>query len=105
MVNNEVGRVLYAAHNRYNRRVPTSENATITALLGVADPVERAAASQTFITNGRATIRQAQQVRDEAIREARVVQHPEARTIDGLAARIRAKRNVIVDALRKRSGK
>ncbi|QKW15357.1 hypothetical protein [Verrucosispora sp. NA02020] len=84
--------------------MPTSENATLTALRKVADPVERAAACQQFITNGRATIRAVQELRDVSIRDARKTAHPDASTIDGFAARIRAKRNVIVDALR-RSGR
>ncbi|MEV5819275.1 hypothetical protein AB0L22_08880 [Micromonospora haikouensis] len=42
---------------------------------------------------------------DASIRAARASSHPDARTIDGLAARIRARRNVIVDALRKRDSK
>ncbi|MFI2663252.1 hypothetical protein [Micromonospora carbonacea] len=83
--------------------MPTRENAMIAALERVADPVERAAACQQFITNGRATIKLAQQVRDEAIRTARTNLHPEAKTVDKLAERIKAKRNVVVDALRIRS--
>ncbi|MEV2239500.1 hypothetical protein [Micromonospora sp. NPDC049891] len=82
--------------------MPTSENATLTALRKVADPVQRAAACHEFVTNGRETLRLVMLERDNAIRDARQGRHPEARTIDGLAARIRAKRNVIVDALRKR---
>ncbi|GGM26958.1 hypothetical protein GCM10011608_09700 [Micromonospora sonchi] len=85
--------------------MPASENATIAALRRVADPVERAAACQAFITNGRETLRLVMLERDNAIRVARAAAHPEARTIDGLAARVRAKRNVIVDALRKRGSK
>ncbi|MFF0822378.1 hypothetical protein ACFYUR_18610 [Micromonospora haikouensis] len=80
--------------------MPTRENATIAALNRIADPVARAAACQEFITNGRATLKQAQHVRDQAIRDARSTSHPEARTVDGLAARIRTKRNIVIDALR-----
>lgn len=80
--------------------MPARENATIVALRRVADPVERAAACQQFIQNGRETIKAAQQLRDEAIRDARTSGHTDARTVDGLAARIKAKRNVVVDALR-----
>lgn len=76
---------------------PGSENEKIAALLRIADPEERAAAAQLFIVNGRTTIRSAERVRDEAIREAR---QPRLRTIDQLAERIGARRNVIVDALR-----
>lgn len=80
--------------------MPTRENPRIAALRRVADPVDRAAACQEFIQNGRETIRAAQALRDEAIREARGSGHPDGQTIDGLAARIKAKRNVVVDALR-----
>ncbi|MFJ8690306.1 hypothetical protein [Micromonospora wenchangensis] len=85
--------------------MPTSENTPLAALRRVADPVERAAACQAFIVNGRATLALVQQERDDAIRAARAAGHPEARTIDGLAARVKARRNVIVDALRKQGSK
>lgn len=66
-------------------------------LAAIKDPVERAARCQEFLTVGRETIRQVERIRDGAIREAR-----EARrgTIDQLADAIKAKRNVIVNALR-----
>lgn len=76
----------------------TAENAKVTQLRAVADPVERAAACQTFITNGRATLAAVEQLRDQAIRDARAAK---AGTVDSVAARIGARRNVVVDALRK----
>lgn len=96
----EANRMRHAAHNTYNRPMPTRENATIAALKRVADPVERAAACQQFITNGRETIRQVQRLRDDAIRVARTQGHQDARTVDRLATRLKVRRNVVVDALR-----
>lgn len=78
--------------------LPSSENPKIAALIAIADPVERAAAAQRFIMNGRVTIRSAERVRDDAIREAR--QPGQRTTIDQLADQIGARRNVVVDALR-----
>jgi hypothetical protein len=77
----------------------SSENPRITALRGITDPVERAAAAQRFILNGRTTLRAAERVRDEAIRAART---PGSHTIDQLAGKIGARRNIIVDALRRK---
>jgi hypothetical protein len=73
------------------------ENANVAALRRIADPVARAAACQVFIANGRETIRAAEQLRNDAIRDAR--QHG-ASTVDSLAAAIKVRRNVVVDALR-----
>lgn len=74
-----------------------SENGPVTRLRGIADPLERAAAAQTFIVNGRQTLRAAERVRDDAIRQAREISNG---TIDDLAGQIGARRNVVVDALR-----
>lgn len=76
------------------------ENANVTRLKRIADPVERAAAAQEFLANGRATLQAVQQLRDDAIREARKDAHPDAATVDRLAARVKVRRNVVVDALR-----
>jgi hypothetical protein len=78
----------------------TTENVQVKALRGVADPVERAAACQRFIANGRATLKAIQQLRDEAIQSARQANHPGAKTVDGLASAVGVRRNVVVDALR-----
>lgn len=75
----------------------SSENEKIAALLRITNPVDRAAAAQRFIANGRATLRDAERVRDQAIREAR---QPGQGTIDQLAEQIGTRRNVVVDALR-----
>lgn len=80
--------------------MPTSENAIVAAARQIADPAERARHCQAFLANGRATIQQMQQLRDAAIREARTARHPQARTAQQFADFIRAKRNVVVDALR-----
>jgi uncharacterized membrane protein YccC len=78
----------------------SSENAIVAAARGISDPAERAKHCQAFLANGRETIRQMQRLRDDAIREARAARHPHARTVEGFAEFIRAKRNVVVDALR-----
>lgn len=75
----------------------SSEDERITALRGIADPVERARAAQHFINSGRNILREAERVRDAAIREAR---RPGNGTIDQLADSIKVRRNVVVDALR-----
>lgn len=75
----------------------TSEDERILALRRIPDPVDRAHAAQRLIVAGRTVIRAAEHVRDDAIREART---PGNGTIDQLAGRIGARRNVIVDALR-----
>jgi len=76
----------------------TSENPYLTSIRAVEDPLERAAQANQFITNGRLTLAAMQDVRDAAIRESRTT--PAKPTIDDIAARIRAKRNIVVDALR-----
>jgi hypothetical protein len=73
-------------------------NPTVAALEAITDPVERAAACQTFLVNGRATIGLVEKLRTTAIREAR--SQAQALTIDELADRMRAKRHIVVDALR-----
>jgi hypothetical protein len=65
----------------------------------IADPLIRARAAQRFIEGIQADIKEAQQGRDEAIRETRDLT---ANTIDEIAQYIGAKRNVVVDALRGR---
>lgn len=74
------------------------KNPTVAKLEAIADPVERAKACQTFLSNGKATIRQVEQLRTQAIRQAR--KQPQALTIDQLAARMDAGRHIVVDALR-----
>lgn len=74
------------------------KNPTVAKLEAIEDPVERAAACQTFLTNGKDTIRQVERLRTEAIRQAR--KQPGALTIDQLAGRLHAGRHIVVDALR-----
>lgn len=74
------------------------KNPTVAKLEAIEDPVERAAAAQTFLTNGKDTIRQVERLRTQAIRQART--QPQALTIDQLAARMKAGRHIVVDALR-----
>jgi hypothetical protein len=50
---------------------PSSEDARITALRGIPDPLDRAEAAQRLIVAGRGVIQAAERVRDNAIREAR----------------------------------
>lgn len=76
-----------------------AEHPVIARLNAVSDPAARARACQEFLTNGRATLRQAQQLRDAAIRAARA---PSGPTVDALAAAVGVRRNVVVDALRAR---
>jgi DNA-binding transcriptional regulator YiaG len=71
----------------------------VAELRAIADPVQRAAACQTFITNGRETLRAVERLRDESIRTARV---DTELTVDALAAAVGVKRNVVVEALRRR---
>lgn len=80
-----------------------SENPKIMTLGRIADPIERAAATQIFIERGRQTLRAAERLRDAAIREARSNGDPRV-TIDQLAQRICVKRNIVVDALRRSEG-
>jgi DNA-binding transcriptional regulator YiaG len=77
----------------------STENPRVVELRAIPDPVDRAAACQTFILNGRATLEAVQALRDESIRSAR---ESSPMTVDALAARIGAKRNVVVEALRQR---
>jgi DNA-binding transcriptional regulator YiaG len=77
----------------------STENPRVVELRGIADPVDRAAACQTFIVNGRATLEAMRALRDESIRSAR---EATTLTVDALAARIGARRNVVVEALRQR---
>ncbi len=79
----------------------TSENSKIREIYGLRDPLARAREFQAFIDQGRAAIVEAQEGRDEAIREVRG-KLGNAKTIDEIAAAIGAKRNIVVDAIRKR---
>lgn len=72
-------------------------NKTVANLEAIADPVERAAAAQTFLANGRETIRLVEALRDRAIRE---VQKRGGITIDQLADRMKCGRHIVVDARR-----
>ncbi len=76
----------------------SSENPKITALRGVPDPRARARQAQAFITQGETTLREARQVRDDAIRAA----HTDGDTIDTIAAQVGVRRNIVVDACRRR---
>lgn len=78
--------------------MPPHENPTVAKLEAIEDPIARAAAAQTFITNGRATLRLVEGVRNQAIRQARTVNRTV--TIDQLASRMGAGRHIVVDALR-----
>lgn len=82
--------------------VSMAENPKITEFRGYADPVERAKICQQFLTNGRATIRAVEKLRDDAIREARG--KPKSPTVDALALAVGVKRNVVVNALRTHPG-
>jgi hypothetical protein len=77
---------------------PHEKNPTVARIEAIEDPVERAVAAQTFITNGRATLRQVEAVRTRAIRQVRATDR--GITIDELAARMKAGRHIVVDALR-----
>lgn len=80
---------------------PSSEDARITALRRIPNPIDRAEAAQRLIVTGRSVIQAAERVRDDAIREAR---KPGNGTIDQLADAIGTRRNIVVDALRNRNG-
>lgn len=75
-----------------------TENPRVAELRSITDPAERAKACQTFIVNGRDTLRAVEQLRDDSIREARA-QTPRP-TIDELAKAAGVRRNVVVTALR-----
>jgi hypothetical protein len=77
----------------------TSDNPRIREIQGLRDPRARAREFQALIERGRQTIAEAQQGRDEAIREIRG-KLGNTDTIDEIAQYIGAKRNVVVDALR-----
>jgi DNA-binding transcriptional regulator YiaG len=76
----------------------STDNPRIAELRAIGDPVQRAAACQTFIVNGRATLKAAESLRDESIRAAR---KSTTSTVDALASAINVKRNVVVQALRR----
>lgn len=75
-------------------------NPRILELQAIADPVERAAACQAVIVRGRETLTAAEALRTEAIRLSR---ENTSLTVDALAAAVGVKRNVVVEALRKRA--
>lgn len=76
-----------------------SENPNVARIRGISDPLSRAQQAHEFLINGRRTLEAMQHVRDDAIRGA----HGAGRgTIDQIAGAIGAKRNVVVDALRRR---
>jgi hypothetical protein len=77
----------------------SSDNPRIREIRGIRDPLARARESQALIERGRQTITEAQEIRDEAIREVRG-KLGSRKTIDEIAQYIGAKRNVVVDALR-----
>lgn len=67
-------------------------------IAAIEDPLQRAAAAQEFLTNGRRTLRLVQQIRDDGIREAR--RRMPGVTIYEIARAIPCRPNVVVDALR-----
>lgn len=75
-----------------------TESPRVTELRAIADPVQRATACQTFIVNGRATLKAVEALRDESIRAAR---EATTLTVDALAGRVDVRRNVVVEALRR----
>lgn len=77
------------------RSTPTS--ARVAELQAIADPLDRAAACQQFIVNGRETLKAVEALRDDSIRTARETHRL---TIDKMATRIKVRRNIIVEALR-----
>ena len=74
------------------------ENPRVAELRRIGDPVERAAACQTFIANGRDTLLAVEALRNESIRTARAEKEM---TVDALAKAIGVRRNIIVEALRR----
>lgn len=78
----------------------TSEDPRIRALRTIPDPLARARDAQRFVGNGEQLISQAREIRDEAIREVRS-KLGIVKTVDEIAAAIGAKRNIVVDAVRK----
>lgn len=73
----------------------------VDSLRAVVEPGERAATAQRFLVETRELVKQAERLRDEAIRQAR--HSPTGRpvvTIDELAERVGVRRNVVVEALR-----
>lgn len=78
-------------------REQPAENSAVARIAAIEDPVERAAAAQTFLTNGRETIRNIEKLRDDAIRQVR---RSGGITIDQLARRIKVGRHIVIDACR-----
>lgn len=76
------------------------ESPKVAELRAIPDPVARAAACQAFLVNGRATLAAVEALRNESIRTAR---EDTDLTVDQLAAKVQVKRNIIVEALRRRS--
>ena len=75
------------------------DNPKLREIRAIKDPVERAREAQAFIDRGRRAIDDAQGIRNDAIREARGTTRL---TVDAIAEAIKARRNVVVDALRVR---
>jgi GTP-sensing pleiotropic transcriptional regulator CodY len=78
----------------------TPTNPRIAVLQAIADPLERAAECQTTIIRGRETLAEAERLRTEAIRLSR---ENTSLTVDAIAAKVGVRRNVVVEALRRRS--
>lgn len=76
----------------------STESPRIAELRAIGDPLARAAACQTFIVNGRATLKAAEALRNESIRTAR---DATTLTVDAIAAAVKVRRNVVVEALRR----
>lgn len=76
-----------------------SESPRVAELRALPDPVDRAAACQAFLVNGRSTLAAVEVLRNESIRAAR---ETTVLTVDQLAARVKVKRNIIVEALRRK---
>lgn len=77
--------------------VSSSGNPIVGRLRALGDPLEQAAQCQEFVTNGQRTLEAVRALRDDAIRRAHT---GKLGTIDEIAAQIKARRNVVVDALR-----
>lgn len=78
----------------------STESPRVAELRAIRDPLERAAACQAFVVNGRATLKAVETLRNESIRAAR---EASALTVDGIAAAVKVRRNVVVEALRRKS--
>lgn len=77
-------------------RMVSSEDPQIQEMLGLTDPLARARRCEEYLGRWRAMLAEAQRLRDASIREAR----SPGSTIDGIAAAVGVKRNIVVNALR-----